>query len=184
MQHLSCTCRKLISRPLKVEAGQEFSVGETGSIELLCALAELDSHIGHFRLKGGDPLVELVDVLWSAEPGVPPGLLAHQLREATLKLLHAGGEAGTAGLGGVQVGLQRCAGHLSFSARARRLGGEGVHLVEQVTVTVGKGPVDPGSPACKDGGGAPGSGQARGWLRGPGSKRTRRSRGMARATAR
>ena len=128
--------------------------------------------------------MELVDVLWSAEPGVPPGLLAHQLREATLKLLHAGGEAGTAGLGGVQVGLQRRAGHLSLSAWARRLGGEGVHLVEQVTVAVEKGPVDSSSPACNHGGGAPGSGHARGWLRGPGSTGTRRSRGMARATAR
>jgi hypothetical protein len=47
--------------------------------------------------------VELVDVVGCTEPGGLPGLLAHELGEATLELLHAGGVAGAAGLGGVEV---------------------------------------------------------------------------------
>jgi hypothetical protein len=50
--------------------------------------------------------VELVDVVGCAEPGGLPGLLAHELGEAMFELLHAGGAAGAAGLGGVEVGLQ------------------------------------------------------------------------------
>lgn len=61
------------------------------------AFAELDANVSHLGREGGDTPVELVDVIGCTEPGGLPGLLAHELGEATLELLHAGGVAGAAG---------------------------------------------------------------------------------------
>ena len=53
-----------------------------------------------------DLLLELVDVVGGAEPGLAPGLFAEQLGQAVLELVGAGGHADAALLGGEQVGLQ------------------------------------------------------------------------------
>ncbi len=107
-------------------------------MEFVGALAELAANVSHLGPKGGDPPVELVDVVGCAEPGGPLSLLAHELGEATLELLHAGGVAGAASLGGVKIGLQRGAAHRPGMG-VRRLAGEGVDVVEQVAVTVEEG---------------------------------------------
>ena len=109
--------------PLEVEAGHELPVGEPGGVEFVGALAELDANVSHLGREGGDPSVELVDILGCTEPGGLPGLLAHEFGEAAFKLLDAGGVAGTASLGGVEVGLQRRMAHCP-GIGVRGLGGE------------------------------------------------------------
>ncbi|MGH3516201.1 MAG: hypothetical protein ACRDQ7_02030, partial [Haloechinothrix sp.] len=51
-------------------------------------------------------VLELVDVVGSAEAGLAPCLLAERFGEALFELMHAGGESGGALLGVEQVGLQ------------------------------------------------------------------------------
>jgi hypothetical protein len=55
-------------------------------VKFVGAFAELDANVSHLGSEGGDPLVELVDVVGCTEPGGLPGLRAHELGEATLDL--------------------------------------------------------------------------------------------------
>ena len=51
--------------------------------------------------------MKTVDLVGRPEAGLPPGVLAHQLRELTLERLHVGGVARAALLSGRLRGLER-----------------------------------------------------------------------------
>jgi len=128
-----------------VEPGHELAVGGPGGVEVLVAFLELQPQVDDVLLEVDDPLVELVDVVGCAEPGLAPGLLAEQFGQPFLELLGACGQAGAALLGGQQVGLQRGSADRGPDAGGvRRLGFGGVDLFEQVGVPVEEGAVDPG----------------------------------------
>jgi len=109
----------------EVDAGHEFPVGEPGGVKFVGAFAELDANVSDLGSEGGDPPVELVDIVGCTEPGGLPGLLAHELGAATLELLHAGGVAGAASLGSVELCLQRGTAYRP-GIGVWGLGGEGV----------------------------------------------------------
>lgn len=58
-------------------------------------------------LQPRDLPLEFVDVRWGSEPGFLPRLGSQRLRQPFLQLLDAGGQAGVAGLGVGEVGLER-----------------------------------------------------------------------------
>jgi hypothetical protein len=82
-----------------VELGDHLAVGVAGGVEFFAAFLELAAEVDDFLLQLGDPPLELVDVLWGAEPGLAPCLLAEHLRQLALQLADAGGLPGDLGLG-------------------------------------------------------------------------------------
>ncbi|MFI6788839.1 hypothetical protein ACIBG4_16065 [Nonomuraea sp. NPDC050383] len=90
----------------------------------------MELHIDVALFQGGDAGFELVDVVASADPGLAADLLAEGLAEAFLQLADLCGEAGVAGVGGQQVGLERGAGdgRASAACGGGRLGRVGVDL--------------------------------------------------------
>ena len=54
----------------------------------------------------GDALMQFVEVLWGAEPGLAPDLLAEGFGQPPLQLGNPSGQAGAAFVGGEQVGVQ------------------------------------------------------------------------------
>jgi hypothetical protein len=57
------------SPPVVFQAGDQLSVGGTCGVEFLVSLVELAAQVDHLLLKLDDPVLQLLDVGRSAEPG-------------------------------------------------------------------------------------------------------------------
>jgi hypothetical protein len=135
-----------------VDAGHELAVRCAGGGEVPVVFGELQAQVDGLLLEPGDLLVEGVDIVRFAEPGLAPGVFAEGVGEPMFEVLDAGVETGGTFVGGEQVGLQRGPGdrRADTLAGGGRLGGESVDLSEQVAVAVEEAAVDPAARAMAD----------------------------------
>lgn len=85
-------CSGVVSR--RVDPGHELAVGAPCGGKVLVAFLELEPQVSGLLLEEDGLLLEVIDVVGGAEPGIAPGLLAEQLGLAFLELLDAGGQEG------------------------------------------------------------------------------------------
>src|SRR6266568_8840590 len=89
-QHVWFLPRGVLSGGCRVQLCHEFPAGCAGGGEVLVALVELEAQVDDALFEGGVLLLELVDVVGSAEPGFPPCVLAEQAGEPAFELLDPG----------------------------------------------------------------------------------------------
>lgn len=85
--------------------GHELAVAGAGGVEVLGAFVEFGGELDDALLKGGDAVLELLDVVVGAEPGLGPDLFAEQLGELAFELADPSILTRSAALGVGQVGL-------------------------------------------------------------------------------
>ncbi|MEQ4611460.1 hypothetical protein ABMX48_36620 [Streptomyces cavourensis] len=115
-----------------------------GGGEVIVAVLELEFQVDDLLFEGGDPGFELFGVVGTADAGLAPDLVTEDFAEALFEPADLGGEAGTAGVGGSEVGLERCAGdgRAVAAGGGGGFGGLGVDLGEEVAVAIEEGAVD------------------------------------------
>lgn len=77
----------------RVQLRYELTVGGSGGVEVLVAFLELETETDGVLLECDDLVLELIDVVGSAESGLVPCLFAERVGQTVLELLDAGGEA-------------------------------------------------------------------------------------------
>jgi hypothetical protein len=89
-----------------VQGSGQVPVGLPRGVEIGSGLLQCGGQFDVVLLQPRDLPLELVDVRWRSEPGLLPCLSSQGLRQSFLQLLNAGGQAGVAGLGVGEVGLE------------------------------------------------------------------------------
>ncbi|MCC9707282.1 hypothetical protein E4N62_19575 [Streptomyces sp. MNU76] len=90
-----------------VQSSGQIPVGLPRGTEIGPGLLQRGGQFDIVLLQPRDLPLELVDVRWGSEPGLLPCLSSQRLRQPLLQLLDASGQAGVAGLGVGEVGLER-----------------------------------------------------------------------------
>lgn len=90
---------------MPVELGHQLAVRGAGGGKVVVALLDFQLQVDHLLLEGGDPGLELLGVLGTADAGLAPDLLAQDLAEAAFEAASVGGEPGGSGVRGQQIGL-------------------------------------------------------------------------------
>jgi hypothetical protein len=127
-----------------VELGHQLAVRGAGGREVVALVLELELQVDDLLFEGGDPGLKLFGVVGAADAGLALDPLAQGIAEAGFKAADLGGEAGGAGVGGRQVGLERrpADGRPPAAGDRGRLSGLGMDLAEEVTVAVEEGAVN------------------------------------------
>jgi len=114
---------------LAVELGHELAVGGAGSGEVVVAFLEFQLQVDRLLFEGGDPGLELLGVVGGADAHLAPDLLAERFAEALFEAADLGGEAGGAGVGSREVGLNDLGSDWLWSGRVD-IDGPGVRVGE------------------------------------------------------
>ncbi|MEU9376485.1 hypothetical protein AB0D94_22295 [Streptomyces sp. NPDC048255] len=132
---------------MAVELGHQVAVGSAGGGEVVALILEFEFQIDYLLFERGDAGLELFGVLGSADAGLAPDLLAQDLAEPRFEAAGVSGDAGGAGVGGEQAGLEGgpADGWPAAAGGGGRFSGLGMDLAEQVAVAVEEGAVDAGA---------------------------------------
>ena len=113
----------------RIEAGHELTASGAGDGQVLVSLREAAAELLVLLGKVGHLLLELADVIGLSEAGLAPDLLAERFAEALFEAADLGGEAGGAGVGSREVGLNDLGSDWLWSGRVD-IDGPGVRVGE------------------------------------------------------